>query len=75
LLGWNPTLKHCGAFSDPRLERWNDLFCWDGPILRGVSSVGRTTIEVSIKEPNRVLLRASLIREGIFPPTKPDADS
>ncbi len=53
----------------PRADRWPDHFEWDGPSLRGRTAIGRTTIQVlNINAADCVLLRAALIREGVFPP-------
>jgi hypothetical protein len=56
----------------PRSDVWDEHFQWDGPALTGRTPIGRTTIDVlGINAPDCVLLRASLIREGLFPPPKP----
>jgi HNH endonuclease len=54
---------------NPRRDRWNRHFRWDGPMLLGRTRTGRATITVlEINLPDRVALRALLIEEGVFPP-------
>ncbi len=54
---------------NPRRERWDEHFSWEGPRLIGLTGVGRATIAVlAINMRARVLIRASLIEEGVFPP-------
>lgn len=53
----------------PRLDQWSEHFNWHGPILAGLTPVGRATIDVlAINVQHRVLLRQALIDEGVFPP-------
>lgn len=51
----------------PRRDVWREHFEWDGPSLRGRTSIGRATIEVlNINLPERVETRRLLIRAGLF---------
>lgn len=51
---------------NPRTDIWNDHFRWAGPKLCGKTPQGRTTINVlCINRPDTLLLRRSLIAEGI----------
>jgi hypothetical protein len=53
----------------PRNDDWATHFEWDGPVLIGLTPIGRATIEIlAINLKARVLVRTSLIREGVFPP-------
>jgi len=53
----------------PRRDEWTKHFRWNGETLIALSAVGRVTIDVlCINAPDSTLLRASLIREGVFPP-------
>jgi hypothetical protein len=55
---------------DPRRDRWDDHFRWDGPMLEGRTAIGRATIAVlRINLAYRVSVRASLMSEGFFPPS------
>jgi hypothetical protein len=58
------------ALFHPRRDRWSEHFHWEGARLIGLSAVGRATIAVlNINSPDQLLLRESLMREGLFPPT------
>ena len=53
---------------NPRRDRWNAHFQWDGPVLRGKTAIGRTTLYVlAINHPDRVEVRRLLIEAGLFP--------
>jgi HNH endonuclease len=67
--GVDPMTKKVTKLFNPRRQKWHRHFRWDGPRLAGLTPVGRTTIDVlKINHPDRVLLRQSLIKEGVFPP-------
>ena len=52
----------------PRQDDWAEHFAWDGPELRGLTAVGRTTIDVlRINLPERVEHRRLLQELGVFP--------
>lgn len=54
---------------NPRRDLWHEHFQWDGPRLVGLTPVGRVTVSIlAINLKARVLLRMSLIEEGVFPP-------
>ena len=54
---------------NPRKERWVEHFAWVGTTLVGLTPVGRATVELlAINHPERLLLRESLMDEGVFPP-------
>ena len=60
--------RHVRLFN-PRLDRWDEHFVWDGSTLVGQTDMGRVTIDVlAINLPYRIALRATLIEEGVFPP-------
>ncbi len=51
----------------PRRQRWDRHFTWDGPVLVGLTRVGRATIHVlAINDPDAVEFRGELIIEGVF---------
>ncbi len=69
IAGLDPQSRQLSRLFHPRRDRWRDHFRWEGPTLVGVTPVGRTTAEVlTINATDSVLLRGSLIGEGIFPP-------
>jgi hypothetical protein len=54
---------------NPRKDRWNRHFAWNGPILVGCTHTGRVTITLlEINRDEAVDLRRYLILEGAFPP-------
>lgn len=66
--GIDPESNVISRLFHPRQDRWNEHFRWKGPILIGLTPIGRATVQVlDINAPDFVLLRASLIREEIFP--------
>ena len=53
---------------NPRQDRWDEHFCWDGSELLGLTPIGRVTVDVlAINLWYRRALRESLIAEGLFP--------
>jgi HNH endonuclease len=53
---------------NPRRQRWQRHFRWDGPRLLGLTACGRATIAVlNINRPHRIDLRQLLIASGRFP--------
>lgn len=54
---------------NPRRHKWTRHFRWDGPVLIGLTPIGRVTVLVlEINLDYRVDLRHGLIDEGVFPP-------
>jgi hypothetical protein len=67
--GIDPETRKLTSLFNPREEVWSEHFQWQGAILIGLTAIGRTTIDVlEINASDCVLLRESLILEGIFPP-------
>jgi hypothetical protein len=65
----NPQAGRIVRLFNPRKDRWNRHFTWDGPILVGRTHTGRVTIELlEINRAEAVELREYLILEGSFPP-------
>lgn len=53
----------------PRRDRWADHFAWQGSRLRGLTPIGRVTIDVlGINQLDAVKVRRELKREGLYPP-------
>jgi hypothetical protein len=66
IAGIDPSTKRIVPLYHPRHERWDEHFCWHGPLLVGLSPQGRATITVlRINHPELVALRQSLIVEGV----------
>ena len=51
----------------PRQERWEDHFKWDGPVIVGLTKVGRGTARLfDMNSERRVATRLWLMQEGAF---------
>jgi 5-methylcytosine-specific restriction endonuclease McrA len=49
---------------NPRTDKWNQHFRWNGPVLVGLTPIGRTTVEVlEINRPPRVAARRARLGE------------
>ncbi len=69
IAGIDPVTNQIVRLFNPRRHKWQRHFRWDGPILVGLTSIGRATVDVlEINDYDRVRLRQSLIEEGVFPP-------
>jgi hypothetical protein len=67
--GYDPRLNTLQRLFNPRVDDWNKTFRWDGPVLVGMTAIGRATIEVlRINAADRVAHRLLLIEAGVFPP-------
>jgi hypothetical protein len=68
IAGLDPTSRKLTRLFHPRVDDWNDHFEWEGPLLVGLTAIGRTTVEVlNINAHERVSLRRLLIRLDEFP--------
>lgn len=71
IAGYDPQSDEVERLFNPRLDRWNDHFAWDGAVLTALTAIGRTTIEVlRINEDERVVHRQFLIDAALFPPER-----
>src|SRR5947208_2889990 len=69
IAGVDPRTKKIVPLFNPRRHQWRRHFRWDGPILVGLTPIGRTTIAVlEINLDYRIAFRQGLIEEGVFPP-------
>jgi hypothetical protein len=67
--GVDPKTKKIVPLFNPRRHTWHRHFRWDGPVLVGLTPMGRTTIVVlEINLDYRIAFRQGLIEEGVFPP-------
>jgi hypothetical protein len=54
---------------NPREDAWSEHFRYDGPVLVGLTAIGRTTVFVlAMNQPYQMAARQALIDEGVFPP-------
>jgi hypothetical protein len=68
LAGIDPKTGRRTWLFNPRRQKWNRHFRWNGAVLLGRTAVGRTTISVlQINASHRIAQRAALIAEGVFP--------
>lgn len=66
--GVDDITKNIVKLFNPRRHKWHWHFRWDGPVLVGLTPIGRVTVTVlEINLPYRVAFRAGLIHEGLFP--------
>ena len=73
IAGIDPKSGEVTRLFHPRQDHWSDHFEWNGPVLIGLTSVGRATVDVlEINLRHRVLHRQGLIEEGVFPPVLKD---
>jgi hypothetical protein len=69
IAGVDPVSRALVGFFNPRRHKWSRHFRWDGPILGGLTPIGRATATVlEINLPFRVALRQALIQAAAFPP-------
>jgi hypothetical protein len=68
LTGLDPITGELSRLFNPRANKWEDHFAWDGALLVGRTPIGRATIDVlAINLPYRLELRLALTEEGVFP--------
>jgi hypothetical protein len=71
IAGIDPQSRKLTRLFNPRRHKWRRHFQWDGPVLVGLTAIGRATIAVlQINRPHRIALRKTLIDEGLFPPVQ-----
>jgi hypothetical protein len=67
--GFDPKTRKIVSLFNPRRHKWHRHFRWDGPVLIGLTPIGRVTVIVlEINLDYRIDLREGLIEEGVFPP-------
>ncbi len=67
IAGIDPRTGRLVRLFHPRRDKWYRHFEWRGPLLIGLTSMGRATIVVlAINHPQNVALRRALIESGEF---------
>ena len=67
LSGVDPITRRIALLFNPRTQRWNRHFRWDGAILVGKTAAGRSTVHtLRINRHDVRLIRELLIVEGTF---------
>ncbi|HUY35135.1 MAG TPA: HNH endonuclease signature motif containing protein [Pirellulales bacterium] len=70
IAGVDPETGQVIRLYHPRQDRWSEHFIWQGPVLKGITPIGRATVEVlEINLRHRLIHRQALIDEGVFPPS------
>src|SRR5688572_1636913 len=66
IAGLDASSKNPVRLFNPRRDKWDAHFRWEGAKLVGLTAIGRTTIQVlAINDPDRVRTRRALREEGI----------
>ena len=72
IAGLDPLTNRLTRLFNPRRQRWDRHFRWNGAALVGRTAIGRTTIRVlQINCEAAITVRESLIAEGLFPGRRP----
>jgi hypothetical protein len=70
IAGIDPRTGLLTRLFNPRQDLWMEHFRFDGPVVVGLTDVGRTTVVVlAINQASQVAVRQALLDEGLFPPT------
>jgi hypothetical protein len=70
IAGVDPESRQVTRLFHPRQDRWSEHFAWRGPVLIGLTSIGRATVEVlEVNLRHRLIHRQALVDEGVFPPS------
>ena len=74
IAGVDPDSGQVTRLFHPRQDCWSEHFAWHGPVLVGLTRIGRATVDVlEINLRHRLVHRDALIEEGVFPPATPGA--
>ena len=69
IAGIDPDSRQLTRLFNPRADRWEDHFRWEGATIVGVTSIGRTTVDVVVmNHPEEVAVRLEMIDSGQSPP-------
>jgi hypothetical protein len=67
--GVDPKTNRIVPLFNPRRHKWRRHFRWDGPVLVGLTPIGRATVVVlEMNLDYRVAFRQELVEAGVFPP-------
>ena len=65
--GHDPATDELVPLFNPRADRWDDHFAWNGALLAGRTRVGRATIDVlRMNDANRIAHRSMLMQAGVY---------
>jgi hypothetical protein len=58
IAGLDPLTNSLTRLFNPRLDRWSEHFALDGPTIRGLTDIGRTTMELlDLNNPKQIGIR------------------
>lgn len=67
LAGIDPITSGVTVLFHPRRDSWHDHFRWNGPLIEGLSPVGRATVNVlALNDAKRMRLRLQLLECGLL---------
>ncbi len=67
LAGIDPMTSQITVLFHPRRDSWDDHFRWNGPLIEGLSPVGRATVSVlALNDSKRMRLRLQLLEKGLL---------
>lgn len=67
LAGIDPMTGEVTVLFHPRRDSWCDHFRWNGPLIEGLSPVGRATVSVlALNDGKRMRLRVQLLEKGLL---------
>lgn len=70
--GLDSTSKTFQRLFNPRVDRWNDHFRWDGLRIVGITAMGQITVDVlEMNDNEQVSIRVALLKSGWL--LRPDA--
>ena len=65
----DPLTGEMARLFDPLRSDWGEHFRWEGPVVFGLTPIGRATVRLlQMNAPDRLELRRSLVIEGRHPP-------
>jgi hypothetical protein len=69
--GVDPVTSQVTTLFNPRRQRWERHFAYDGLLVVGRTRAGRATVRtLAINDPNALAFRAELMDEGVYFPTE-----
>lgn len=65
----SPGVHEALPLFNPRIDKWDDHFCWNGYYIVGLSPVGRATVDaLLLNHERRIKIRQAEALFGLFPP-------
>ena len=65
-----PGVRETVLLFNPRSDKWDEHFCWDGYYITGLTPVGRVTIDVFLlNHERRIKIRQAEALFSLFPPS------